>query len=107
MNMKQFLIATAVLAVTTSAWSEYPVLTSSSDRCMVEIRRADMYGTGQPMSYPAIYSGPAHAGDTWQGIEGAIVCVRIAPDCTNFHPNFSCVSSSKDLNQGNPVSNQF
>jgi len=107
MNLKKALLTLSLLTFSTTALCEYPVLTSTSDRCLVEVRRADFYGTGQPLSYPIIHTGTAHAGETWSGIEGAVVCVRIAPDCSNFHPNFLCVSSSKDLNQGNPVNDDF
>lgn len=74
---------------------------------MVEVRRADFYGTGNAMSYPVIYTGPAHAGTTWDGVEGARICGRVAQDCVNFSSTFICVSSYKDLNQGNPVVTDF
>jgi len=107
--MKAIITSLALFSslMTLDAYAEYPVLHSTMNRCKVEIRASPSYGTGAPMSYPIKYQGKVNQGDIFQDVEGARMCVRTAPDCNNLATSFFCVSASKDLNAGAPVSGDF
>lgn len=87
--------------------ADFPVLKSTQYRCMAEIRRGLVYGTGDPMSYATLHTGEVTKDQTWDGPEGSRICVRLAADCNNFSSSFFCVSSTKGLSEGQPVDGDF
>jgi len=87
--------------------ADYPVLTSTSDRCLAEIRQSAFYGNGDAKSYPVTHLGAVSAGQNWQGPEGSRICVRTAGDCHNLPNDFFCVGSTKGLSEGQAVTGEF
>jgi hypothetical protein len=87
--------------------ADYPVLTSSTDRCLAEIRQSNFYGNGQASSYPVTHLGAVSEGQIWQGPEGSRICVRTAGDCKNLPNDFFCVGSTKGLSEGQAVTGDF
>jgi hypothetical protein len=108
--MNRFVIVVLLaISVFTEAHAEYPILTSSQDRCLADIRVAPPVRNLDPSTYPNVQGspGPVTAGQNWSAGEGYALCVRLSGNCKDYANSFYCVSSSKGINEGNPVTGTF
>lgn len=101
-------VALLAILVFSNAYAEYPVLTSSQDRCLADIRVAPPVRNLDPSTYPNVPGspGPVSAGQQWTQGEGYTLCVRLSGNCQDYANSFYCVSASR-ANEGQPLNGTF